>query len=171
MDFTPLLSASPAIQIHTLAAVLAFGLGGFVLFRRKGDRLHRIGGRIWVGLMLAVCLSSFFIHTIRMFGPWSPIHLLSVGTLFALWRGVTLARLRRIAKHRLAMQLTYVGALVLAGFFTFMPGRIMHEVFFGGPQPMIGIAAAAAIGAAGAALTWRGISRRPAGGRTLAAAR
>src|SRR5690606_41460331 len=104
MGFTPLLSATPAIQIDSLAAVLAFGLGGFVLFRRKGDRLHRIGGRIWVGLMLAVCLSSFFIHTILMFGPWSPIHLLSVGTLFALWRGGTVGARRRSAKHRLAAQ-------------------------------------------------------------------
>ncbi len=48
MDFAPLLNASPAIQIHVAAAVIAFALGGFVLFRRKGDRLHRIGGKIWV---------------------------------------------------------------------------------------------------------------------------
>jgi uncharacterized membrane protein len=170
MDFTPLLTASPAIQIHAVAAILAFGLGGFVLFRRKGDRLHRMGGRIWVGLMLAVCLSSFFIHTIRMIGPFSPIHLLSIGTLYALWRGVTMARLRRIADHRRTMQLTYAGALVLAGFFTFMPGRIMNHVFFGGPQPLAGVAVAAAIVAGGAALTWRGMQkRRPAGGRALAA--
>ena len=145
MNFEPLLTASPAIQIHAFAAMLAFGLGGLVLFRRKGDRLHRMGGRIWAGLMLAVCLSSFFIHTIRMVGPWSPIHLLSLATLYALWRGVTMARLRRIADHRRTMQLTYAGALVAAGFFTFMPGRIMNAVFFGGPQPMVGVAVAAAI--------------------------
>lgn len=170
MDFTPLVTASPAIQIHALAAVLAFGLGGYVLFRRKGDRLHRMGGRIWVGLMLAVCLSSFFIHTIRMFGPFSPIHILSIGTLYALWRGVAMARLRRIADHRRMMQLTYAGALVAAGFFTFMPGRIMNQVFFGGPQPMVGVAVAAAVVAGGGLLTWKGTHRRrPVAGRALAA--
>lgn len=169
MNFEPLLTASPAIRIHAFAAVLAFGLGGMVLFRRKGDRLHRLGGRIWAGLMLAVCLSSFFIHTIRMVGPWSPIHLLSLSTLYALWRGVTMARLRRIADHRRTMQLTYAGALVAAGFFTFMPGRIMNAVFFGGPQPAVGVAVAAAIVAGGALLTWKGMQRRrPAGGRALA---
>ena len=170
MNFEPLLTASPAIQIHAVAAMLAFGLGGLVLFRRKGDRLHRTGGRIWAGLMLAVCLSSFFIHTIRMVGPWSPIHLLSLATLYALWRGVTMARLRRIADHRRTMQLTYAGALVAAGFFTFMPGRIMNAVFFGGPQPMVGVAVAAAIVVGGGLMTWKGMQpRRRAGGSALAA--
>lgn len=170
MNFEPFLAASPAIQIHTLAAILAFGLGGLVLFRRKGDRLHRMGGRIWAGLMLAVCLSSFFIHTIRMVGPWSPIHLLSLATLYALWRGVTMARLRRIADHRRTMQLTYAGALVAAGFFTFMPGRIMNAVFFGGPQPIVGVAVAAAIVAGGGVMAWKGMQpRRRTGGRALAA--
>lgn len=160
MTLQPLLDASLAIQIHVVAAVLAFVLGGMVLFRRKGDRLHRLGGRIWVGLMLAVCLSSFFIHTIRLLGPWSPIHLLSVITLAALARGVGLARARRIMEHRRTMQATYVGALLIAGFFTFLPGRIMFEVFFGGPLPMAGVAVAAAIVGGGAALAWRGV-RQP----------
>jgi hypothetical protein len=105
-----------------------------------------------------------------MVGPWSPIHLLSLATLYALWRGVTMARLRRIADHRRTMQLTYAGALVAAGFFTFMPGRIMNAVFFGGPQPMVGVAVAAAIVVGGGLMTWKGMqSRRRAGGRALAA--
>jgi len=58
---------------------------------------------------------------------------------------------------------------VAAGFFTFMPGRIMNAVFFGGPQPAVGVAVAAAIVAGGALLTWKGMQRRrPAGGRALA---
>ena len=43
MTLEPLLQASLAIQIHALAAVLAFLLGGMILFRKKGDRLHRMG--------------------------------------------------------------------------------------------------------------------------------
>ena len=160
MTLQPLLEASLAIQLHAAAAVLAFLLGGMILFRRKGDRLHRMGGRVWVGLMLVVCISSFFIHTIRMFGPWSPIHLLSLGTLVSLAWGVGLARSRRIMEHRRTMQGTYVGALVLAGFFTFMPGRIMHEVFFGGPEPIVGVAVAAVIVLGGSALAWRGMTKR-----------
>lgn len=155
MTLEPLLEASLAIQLHTAAAVLAFILGAVVLFRRKGDRSHRLAGRVWVGLMLVVAVSSFFIHAIRMVGIWSPIHLLSLATLLALGCGVWLARSGRIAAHRRTMQATYLGALVVAGFFTFMPGRIMHEVLFGGPRPWLGIGMSVALLGAVAALAWR----------------
>ena len=138
MTFEPLIDAGPAIQIHVIAAILAFLLGGAILFRRKGDRPHRLAGRAWVALMAAVALTSFFIHTINLVGIWSPIHLLSVATLWYLFRGVQLARQRRITDHRNIMRATYLGALVIAGAFTFLPGRVMHEVFFGGPQPWVG---------------------------------
>ncbi len=145
MNLEPLLNASLAIQIHVMAAVIAFVLGGLVLFRRKGDRLHRIGGRIWVGVMLVVAISSFFIHSIRLWGPWSPIHILSILSLYSLYRGVEMARRKNIVSHQRFMKSTYLGALVIAGLFTFMPGRMMHEVFFEGPRPIEGIALALAI--------------------------
>ena len=154
MILQPLLEASPAIQIHAYAATLAFLLGGAILFRRKGDRTHRMGGRVWAVLMLAVRLSSFFIHTIRLWGPWSPIHLVSIGTLFALGYGIRLIRRRNVVAHQRTMQATYLGALIVAGIFTFLPGRIMNEVFFGGPQPMAGVAVVTGVAVAGAALVW-----------------
>jgi uncharacterized membrane protein len=133
MNLQPLLDASLAIQIHVAAALAAFLLGAVVLFRRKGDRLHRIGGRLWVALMLVVALSSFFIHTIRLWGIWSPIHLLSLFTILSLAGGVWMIRRRNVQAHRRIMQGTFGGALVVAGIFTFAPGRIMHEVLFTGP--------------------------------------
>jgi uncharacterized membrane protein len=33
--------------------------------------------------------------------------------------------------HRRVMVLTFTGALVIAGLFTLLPGRIMHAVVFG----------------------------------------
>lgn len=131
MTLQPLLEAQPAIQIHAFAAISAFLLGAVVLFRRKGDRLHRIGGRIWVVLMLAVALSSFFIHTIRLWGIWSPIHLLSIATLLSLAYAVRRIHGGDVVAHAAAMRTTYVGALIVAGAFTLAPGRIMNEVVFG----------------------------------------
>lgn len=145
MTLSPLLEANFAIQIHALFAIVCFFLGGVVLFRGKGDRAHRIAGRVWVALMLVVAVSSLFIHVIRLIGIWSPIHLLSIATIWFLVKGVWLARQGRIAEHRTAMQTTYLGALVLAGGFTFLPGRIMHEVFFEGPQPWVGIVVSAVL--------------------------
>lgn len=164
MTLQPLIESSLAVQIHTLFAILAFFLGGAVLFRRKGDRLHRIGGRIWVGLMVAAILPSFFIHQIQMFGIWSPIHVVAAATLVFLARGVWLARQRNIVDHRRAMQMIYLGALVLTGFFTFVPGRIMYRVFFEGPSPAVGIAVALSVIIGGAVLAWWGMRppQRPA---------
>ncbi len=131
MTLEPLVTASPVIQVHAYAAIAAFMLGAYVLFGRKGDVRHKRLGRIWVALMVLVALTSFFIWTIRMIGPFSPIHVLSVLTLAGLWRAVGHARARRIIAHRRTMQSLYLGALIIAGFFTFMPGRIMYEVLFG----------------------------------------
>ena len=132
MTLQPLLDASPAIQIHVAAAVAAFVLGAVILFRRKGDRPHRLGGRLWVGLMLVVTLSSVFIHTIRVWGIWSPIHLLSIFVLFNVPFAVWLARKHNVRGHRGWMIGIFAGALLIAGIFTFVPGRIMHAVVFGG---------------------------------------
>jgi uncharacterized membrane protein len=76
-------------------------------------------------------VTSFWIYDLRVWGQWSPIHLLSVFTLVMLPLAVLHARRHQIAGHRNAMLLLFTGALVVAGAFTFMPGRIMHAVAFG----------------------------------------
>lgn len=158
MTYEPLWNAGLAIQLHAWSALLAFVLGGIVLFRRKGDRLHRLGGRIWVSLMLFVCISSLFIHTLRVWGLWSPGHLVSLATMYFLVRGVSYALLQQIADHRRTMQQTYLGALVVAGTFTFLPDRVMFEVFFGGPRPWVGVVVASLIVGVGGLMTWRGMA-------------
>jgi uncharacterized membrane protein len=41
------------------------------------------------------------------------------------------ARRHQVDRHRSAMTKIFVGALVIAGLFTLLPGRIMHAVVFG----------------------------------------
>jgi uncharacterized membrane protein len=131
MSLAPLLDAQPAIPVHALAAMAAFLLGVIQLAGPKGTLPHRTVGWIWVLLMLAVALSSFWIHTIKLWGPWSPIHLLSIFTLTMLPLGVWYAHRHRVADHRRVMIGVFCGALVIAGLFTLLPGRIMHTVVFG----------------------------------------
>ena len=131
MSFAPLWQANPAIQVHALAAMAAFAIGLVQLSAPKGTPAHRAIGWVWVLLMLGVAVSAFFIHTIRLWGPWSPIHLLAIFTLVTLPIAVLHARRQRVAQHRLAMIFIFLGALVIAGIFTFYPGRIMHAVLFG----------------------------------------
>ena len=155
MDFSPLMTADLAIQIHATAAMLAFFLGTAVLLRRKGDRLHKAMGRIWIATMVVVALSSFLITEIRLWGPYSFIHLLSIFTLFGVVMGVRAIRRGDVKGHRNTMIVLYGGALILAGAFTLLPGRRMHQLLFadgGGTALLLGLALLAAIAGA---LAWR----------------
>ena len=131
MTLAPLLSASPAIQFHAFAAMTAFGLGVVQLAAPKGTLPHRTIGWIWVALMAAVAASAFFIHEIRLWGAWSPIHLLAIFTLIMLPLAVWRAHRHAVRAHRNTMLGLFFGALVIAGLFTLLPGRIMHAVVFG----------------------------------------
>jgi uncharacterized membrane protein len=114
-----------------MAAMTAFTLGIVQFAAPKGTIPHRTVGWIWVGLMLAVALSSLGIHQIRLWGPWSPIHLLSIFTLVTLPLAVWAVHRHDVVRHRRAMISIFLGALVIAGGFTLLPGRIMHDVVFG----------------------------------------
>ncbi len=100
MTLAPLLDAAPAIQLHAFAAMAAFALGIVQLAAPKGTLPHRTLGWIWVALMLAVCVTSFWIHDLRLWGPWSPIHLLSIFTLIMLPLAVLRARRHQVSRHR-----------------------------------------------------------------------
>lgn len=132
MDLTPLFNAGFLIASHAVAASLAFLLGTYQLVAAKGSAQHRALGYLWIILMLWTAGSSFFIYDIRVWGPFSPIHLLSLLALAGLINGVREARSKNVREHRKTMTLLYSGALVVAGFFAFMPGRLMHKVLFGG---------------------------------------
>jgi uncharacterized membrane protein len=131
VNLAPLLTASPAIRLHAFAAMSAFVLGLVQLAAPKGTLPHRTLGGIWVAIMFVVAISSFFIHQLKVWGPWSPIHLLSIFTLVMLPLGVWRAHNHQVQRHRWAMISIFVGALVVAGLFTLMLGRIMHTVVFG----------------------------------------
>lgn len=132
MTLQPLLSASPAIQMHAFAAMAAFVLGIVQFARIKGDGAHRALGYAWVGLMLLIAASSFRIHEINQWHGFSWIHLLSIWVLCFAPVAVMMARRGNISAHKRSMIGLFAGALVVAGIFTFVPGRIMHAVLFGG---------------------------------------
>jgi uncharacterized membrane protein len=132
MDLAPLTSAPLPIQLHAYAALGAFVLGAVQLAGVKGTTKHRALGYTWAALMLVVAISAFWVHEIRFWGPWSPIHLLSIFTLVMLPLGIWHAHRHSVQRHRFTMLGLFCGALVIAGLFTLAPGRIMHKVVFGG---------------------------------------
>ena len=126
-----LLSQSQPIPLHALAAIVAILLGAIQLLSRKGTLIHKALGWVWVLLMLVVSVSSLFIHEINMWGKYSPIHILSLWTIFCLLLAIYFVRVGNIKKHKQTMTLLYLLALILTGLFTLLPGRVMHVVIFG----------------------------------------
>jgi uncharacterized membrane protein len=131
MTLEPLLDATPAIQLHTAAALTAFALGLLQFAAPKGTLPHRTLGWVWVLLMAIVGISAFFIHDLRIWGSWSPIHLLAIFTLVMLPVGVRYARRHNVRGHKITMISIFLGALLIAGIFTLVPGRIMYKVVTG----------------------------------------
>lgn len=125
-----LADVSPVICIHLGFAVMAFVIGAVQIFGPKGTTMHRILGWTWVVMMLTVAISSLFIRQINHGQFWF-IHILSVVTLVSLPLAVYAARRHDVAAHRRNMIRLYVLALVVAGVFTFLPGRLMWQMFFG----------------------------------------
>jgi uncharacterized membrane protein len=132
MTLTPLLDAQPIIRFHAAFAFAAIGLGAVQLLAPKGTLPHRTAGWTRATLMILVAATSLFIHTIRTWGPWSPIHLLSLFTLGVVPLAVLSARRHNVRAHRSAMIWIFSLALVVTGLFTLAPGRIVNKVLFGG---------------------------------------
>lgn len=133
MTLQPLFDAAAPIPLHALAAMAAFVLGVVQLAAPKGRLPHRVLGWIWVALMATVAISSFWIHghSFRLWRSWSPIHLLSILVPVMLVLAVIRARRHHVRAHAIFMTSIFTGALVVAGLFTLVPGRIMNTAMFG----------------------------------------
>jgi uncharacterized membrane protein len=124
-------SAQPlAIKFHIFAAALAFLIGLLILVRPKGRGLHKTFGWAWVIAMGATAISSFFIRGLNG-NAFSLIHLLSGWVVVALPMALYAIRNKRVNLHRRLMTGLFVGGLVIAGGLTFIPGRLMYQLFFG----------------------------------------
>jgi uncharacterized membrane protein len=126
-----LLAAQPlVIQLHVAAASTALLIGVGLMWGPKGTTIHRAFGWTWVIAMMTVAISSFFIHTINP-GGFSLIHALSAYVAIGVPMGVAFARRHDIRAHRRMMTGNFLFGLIVAGAFTFVPGRLMWKVFFG----------------------------------------
>ncbi len=111
--------------LHLGAAMLSLALGAVVLYRRKGTPSHKALGRVWVGLMLAVAISSFWILDIREGAGFSVIHALSAWTLVSLALAVYFIRRGNVRAHKGFMIGTFLG-LAGAGLGALAPGRALY---------------------------------------------
>ncbi|CAN5146593.1 DUF2306 domain-containing protein [soil metagenome] len=129
-NFALLAQAPALIRLHIAAAVMAFLIGSVILIGVKGTTLHKSLGWAWMAAMMTTAVSSLWIKTINP-DHWSYIHFLSGWVIIAVPMGLVAIKRRNVRMHARMMTSIFVGGLVIAGAFTFVPGRLMFQVFFG----------------------------------------
>lgn len=119
-----------ALVIHLATVVPALPLGLYIFLTRKGGTRHKQLGKSWLTLMGITAVATLFIRNIEN-GGFSFIHLASVMTLVAIPRVIITARRREFAAHRGHLLGMFIGAMLVAGGLSFLPGRTMWVWAFG----------------------------------------
>ena len=129
IELSRFLTIPITLQIHIVSALTAFFVGLWLLAGPKGRGLHKKLGWTWVAAMATTAISSFFLTGLNgNFYSW--IHGLSAWTLIGLPAGIHAIRNKNVKKHAKSMTGMFLGAMVIAGLFTFLPGRFMWSLFF-----------------------------------------
>ena len=116
-----------AVYLHLATVLPALALGAVILWRRKGGRIHRVLGRIWIGLMITTSISSFWIRGAG--GNFSGIHVFSVAALIAIPIALWRIRVRDVRGHQRILTSLYIG-LIVAGSFALDQDRVLGRLFF-----------------------------------------
>lgn len=117
------------VWLHLATIATALMLTPVMLLRRRGDRLHRRLGWLWVAAMLGTALVSFDIRLTNR-GGFSVIHILSVWTMIQVPVILWSARTHNVRRHRSSVRGMVFGALLIAGFFTFPFNRLLGQWLF-----------------------------------------
>ena len=125
------------IYVHAFFALIAVPVGLYIFLTKKGTATHKFVGRFWVTVSMIVSVTAIFIQEINP-GEYSLIHLLipwTIGSLiYSIWN-IRKYKETKLSRHKHAHMYSmigvYIGALIVAGAFTLMPGRFFHSILFG----------------------------------------
>ena len=120
----------PMIWLHLATILIALILSPVMLLRPRGDRRHRRLGYVWASAMLLTAIFSLFVKVTNN-GRFSAIHILSIVVLIPVPRMVWAARRHNVRSHRISVKAITTSALLIAGGFTFLPGRLMADWLLG----------------------------------------
>ncbi len=122
------------MYLHLATVVPCFIIGTLLLVIKKGTNVHKILGRIYMILMMITALITLIMPTqvgSRFLNHFGWIHSFSFLTLYTVPAAYWAIKRGDIKTHKQKMILLYFGAIIIAGGFTFIPGRYLYEVFFG----------------------------------------
>ncbi len=120
--------------LHLGTVFPAFLIGTFLLLNRKGTPAHKVLGKIYMSLMLVTAIVTLFMSAgvgPTLLGHFGFIHLFSFLVFYSVPTAYLALRGGNIKKHRDSMIGLYVGGILIAGGFTFVPGRLLHSWLIG----------------------------------------
>lgn len=119
---------------HMATVLPSFLIGSYLLLSKKGTPIHKLLGKVFMLLMLTTAATTLFMSAEvgpRLFDHFGFIHLLSLLVLYSIPAALFAIRAGNIAAHRSHMMGVYVGGILIAGAFTFLPGRLLNTWIFG----------------------------------------
>ena len=128
MEYTTLLI------IHLATVLPCFLIGTILLIIKKGTKIHIYSGRVYMILMLITATVTLFMPAQvgpRFIDHFGLLHSFSLLTIYSVPTAYLAIKAGNVKVHKRKMILLYFGAIILAGGFTFYPGRYLYTLFFG----------------------------------------
>ncbi|MFT7035703.1 MAG: putative membrane protein [Cyclobacteriaceae bacterium] len=122
------------MYLHLATVVPCFVIGTLLLIIKKGTSIHVFFGKIYMILMLiTACVTMFMPAEVgpRILNHFGWIHSFSFLTIYTVPTAYWAIKRGNVKTHKRKMILLYFGAIIIAGGFTFAPGRYLHSLFFG----------------------------------------
>ncbi|HAH08668.1 MAG TPA: hypothetical protein DCL54_06850 [Alphaproteobacteria bacterium] len=130
-NFGLILDYPLSVQLHVFTIAIAFFSGLIILLSPKGTSFHRTLG--WVFVLAMITTAGASIMMIRDFTTgFNFLHIFTVVTVVSLYLALTGIKAGNVQRHGSSMFWLFVGGILIAGAFTFAPGRLMWRMFFGG---------------------------------------
>ncbi|MEQ9592773.1 MAG: DUF2306 domain-containing protein [Cyclobacteriaceae bacterium] len=122
------------MNYHLATVVPCFLIGTLLLLIKKGTPVHKQFGRVYMVLMLVTASITLFMPAEvgpRILNHFGWIHSFSFLTIYTVPTAYSAIKRGEVQSHKRKMILLYFGAIIIAGGFTFVPGRYLYELFFG----------------------------------------
>ena len=121
------------MYFHLATVVPCFFIGTLLLIIKKGTKIHVNLGRVYMVLMMFTAIVTLFMKA--KVGPllldhFGYLHSFSILTIYTVPTAYWDIKKGDVKSHKRKMIILYFGAIILAGGFTFIPGRYLYELFF-----------------------------------------
>ncbi len=121
------------MYLHLVTVLPCFVMGTLLLLIKKGTSFHKKIGRVYMILMIITAIITLFMPADigpRLLNHFGWIHTFSFLTIYTVPAAYIAVKKGNIKSHKRKMILLYFGAIIIAGGFTFTPGRYLYNLLF-----------------------------------------